>query len=262
MLLPAEQLDKLKRLLVDTAGTRKHSAYQLLATPVKELLGDVGVDIRSKHEFERLAYMQSKVDFQGRKVLDIGCNTGFFLFESLQADAVHVTGYEGSAAHAAFVEEAARLLQLEKSLEIRSRYFDFETLPGHFDIAFLLNVLHHVGDDYGDPALTIEQAKVSILKQLNRMSRVTDRLIFQLGFNWRGDPARGLFTHGTKAEMIEYIREGTSGFWKIEAIGVAERRDGELTYRDVDERNIQRDNALGEFLNRPIFIMNSLGARE
>lgn len=260
MSLPPKQLSKLKRLWVDTAGAGKHSSYQLLAAPVQNLLGDVSVDIRSKHEPERLAYMRSKVKFQGRTVLDIGCNTGFFLFESLQAGATYVAGYEGSTVHASFVEKAAELLQLEKNLAIHPQYYDFETQRGHFDIALLLNVLHHVGDDYGDPALTIEQAKVSILKQLNQMSRVTGRLIFQLGFNWRGDPTLGLFASGTKAEMIDYIREGTAGFWEIESIGVAERRNCVLTYRDVNEQNIQRDDTLGEFLNRPIFVMRSFGS--
>lgn len=260
MSLPAERLVKLKSLLANTVQTRKHSAYQLLAAPVAELLGDPGVEIHSKHEPERLDFMKSHVEFSGRTVLDIGCNTGFFLFELLQAGATHVTGYEGSTAHADFVREAASLLGLDKRLATHSQYFDFESVAEHFDIALLLNVLHHVGDDYGDQALSIDQARVSILRQLNRMSGHVDRLVFQLGFNWRGDRARGLFPHGTKEELIGYIREGTSGFWKIEAIGVAEKTGGGLAYRDLNERNIQRDDSLGEFLNRPIFIMKSLRA--
>ncbi|WP_271408474.1 class I SAM-dependent methyltransferase [Pseudomonas sp. Q1-7] len=263
---PTERPNKLERLLADTTRTRKHSAYQLLAAPVAKLLGDTGVEVHSKHELERLNYMRSKVEFRDKAVLDIGCNTGFFLFELLQAGASRVTGYEGSAAHAAFVREAASLLGLDEAIEVHSRYFDFDFdfdfRHGRFDVALLLNVLHHVGDDFGDSALTIEQARVSILDQLNRMNRLADRLIFQLGFNWRGDPARCLFSRGTKTEMINYIREGSSGFWDIEAIGVAQRQNGELVYRDIDDRNVQRDDALGEFLNRPIFIMKSLGSRK
>ncbi|WP_312924745.1 class I SAM-dependent methyltransferase [Stutzerimonas nitrititolerans] len=248
---------RLKSLFADTLVSHKHSAYQTLAAPVAGLLGGLNVIAQSRYEIERLAYIKSKICFQGCKVLDVGCNTGFFLFESLQAGAIQAVGYEGSAAHAAFVEEAAKLLLLEKHLLVHSQYFEFKTLPSHFDISLLLNVLHHLGDDYGDSTLSIEQVRVSILKQLNRMSSVTDRLIFQLGFNWRGDPARSLFPLGTKVEMIDYIREGTSGHWNIEAIGVAEQRDGQLIYRDLDGRNIQRNDSLGEFLNRPIFIMRS-----
>ncbi|MBD2837641.1 class I SAM-dependent methyltransferase [Pseudomonas sp. JM0905a] len=257
---PAERLDKLKCLLADTTCTRKHSAYQLLAAPVAKLLGDTGVEVHSKHERERLNYMRSKVEFCDKAVLDIGCNTGFFLFELLQAGASRVTGYEGSPAHAAFVSEAASLLGLHEAVEVHSQYFEFDLRHGRFDVALLLNVLHHVGDDYGDPALTIEQARVTILGQLNGMSCLADRLVFQLGFNWRGDPAHCLFSHGTKAEMIDYIRQGTSKFWEIEAIGVAQRQNGELVYSDINDHNVQRDDALGEFLNRPIFIMKSLGS--
>lgn len=262
MTVTAENLAKLKHLFSETARTRKHSAYQLLADPVAELLGDVDVKIRHKNEVERLTYIKAKVGFLNCNVLDIGCNTGFFLFESLRAGATRAMGYEGSVEHAVFVQEAASLLNMENVLEVRPQYFDFESMPGRFDVALLLNVLHHVGDDYGDPSIGIDQARASILRQLNRMSRISGRLVFQLGFNWRGDPDRCLFLHGTKAEMIDFIREGTSGYWNIDAIGVAVRQGDEISYRDVNEQSIQRDDSLGEFLNRPIFIMSSLGAME
>lgn len=262
MSVSAEKLEKLKRLFANTVHTRKHSAYQLLSEPVAELLGDICIEIHHKNEIERLDYMKARVGFHNCSVLDIGCNTGFFLFESLRAGAACATGYEGSAEHATFVKEAASLLHIESVLEIRPQYFDFELMPGRFDIALLLNVLHHVGDDYGDPAIGIDQAKDTILRQLNRMNRIADRLVFQLGFNWRGDPDLCLFPHGTKAEMIDFIREGTSSYWSIDAIGVAVRQGDEISYQDVNERNIERDDSLGEFLNRPIFIMTALGVRE
>lgn len=257
MTLSSKQLEKLKHLLLGTVSTGKHSSYQRLASSVNGLLRGFNLDIRANYERERLAYICSKIEFQGRTVLDIGCNTGFFLFESLQAGAAHAVGYEGSVSHASFVEYAAKLLKLERCLKIHCEYYDFEIQRQYFDIALLLNVLHHVGDDYGDSALTIEQARLSMLRQLNELSRSVDRVVFQLGFNWRGDPSCGLFAFGTKKEMIEYIRQGTSGFWEVEAIGVAERRSNGLIYRDVDEQNIHRDDTLGEFLNRPIFVMRS-----
>jgi hypothetical protein len=38
---------------------------------------------------------------------------------------------------------------------------------------------------------------------------------------------------------------------------VAQELNGEVAYADLDDTNIQRVDSLGEFLNRPIFIMRS-----
>lgn len=262
MTVSAEKIAKLKCLLANTLRARKHSAYQSLADSVAQLLGDDTLALNHKNEAERLVFMESYVDFRGLNVLDIGCNSGFFMFELLQRGAARVTGYEGSVEHAQFVSEAASLLDVQYSLEVRPQYFDFQSAPVRFDVALLLNVLHHVGDDYGDPTIDIEQARTHMLRQLNQMSQVTNRLVFQLGFNWRGDAQRCLFQQGTKAEMIEFVREGTRGVWNIDAIGVAARQAGRVIYSDVNLCNIARDDSLGEFLNRPIFIMTSLAAEE
>jgi SAM-dependent methyltransferase len=258
MPVATQRIALLKELWAETTHSHKHSAYQSLPVRLAQLMGLERDSFSSKEDAARLAYILSKVYVPGKRILDIGCNTGFFLFEALAAGALHVTAYEGSHAHAAFVNLSAELLGLTNQVDVRNEYFEFDNAGSQYDMALLLNVLHHLGDDYGDSALVVEQAKVAILKQLNFMSKVTSRLVFQLGFNWRGDPKYPLFANGTKEEVIEYVREGSSGCWRIDAVGVAERCDAGLIYRDVNELNIQRNNTLGEFFNRPIFIMDSL----
>ena len=56
--------------------------------------------------------------------------------------------------------------------------------------------------------------------------------------------------------MIELVRQ-LDADWAVQAIGIAERHDGRVVYRDLDARNIDRDDSLGEFLNRPLFILRS-----
>ena len=72
-------------------------------------------------------------------------------------------------------------------------------------------------------------------------------MVLQLGFNWKGDIKTCLFEKGLKAEIINYLQSGTKDCWNIVAIGIAERYDGGIVYKDLNEKNIVRDNSLGEF---------------
>jgi hypothetical protein len=58
--------------------------------------------------------------------------------------------------------------------------------------------------------------------------------------------------------MIDFVTgRARRADWTIDAIGIAQRSDGVVQYRPLDGRNIERDDALGEFLNRPLFILRS-----
>jgi hypothetical protein len=238
--------------------TSKHSNYQVLAGVLAPLLGNEAISVKSRHEHERLTYILSRVPVHGLRVADIGGNTGFFSFELLGQGARRVDYYEGNAAHHDFVRAAAQRLGLAGRLHTHPRYVSFN--PGDLpplDCTVLLNVLHHLGDDFGDPGTAKEAARQRMLACLAMLARTSRLLVFQLGFNWKGDRHQPLFAGGSKAEMIDFIGQGTAADWEITAIGIAER-DGERTvYRDLSGRNIARDDSLGEFLNRPIFIMRS-----
>ena len=48
--------------------------------------------------------------------------------------------------------------------------------------------------------------------------------------------------------------------WEVKSIGVPVKIDNPIVYRELGEDNIERDNALGEFLNRPLFILQRKGS--
>jgi len=237
----------------------KHSNYQVLPSSLSALLGDNSLKIKSRNENERLEYILKNISINNKSILDIGANTGFFTFELINSDVAKIVVYEGNKAHADFIQYASELLNVSHKLDVNSSFYDFTDIPKEekIDITLLLNVLHHVGSDYANLSDSISEAKKLILESINHMSSVTKTLVLQVGFNLHGDIKKPLFSGGTKKEMIDFIAEGTSRYWEINSIGIAESVNNSITYCNLNESNIERNDKLGEFLNRPIFIMTS-----
>ena len=253
-----EIIKQLNNILAKTTKTEKHRGYHILPERLNSKITD---DSLKSHpvffEKERMTFTRSYVNFQNKSILDIGCNTGYFLFGTMDDGATHVTGYEGKTLCNEFIGKAIELMEEEKKFIHFNKYYDFGNDKEKYDVIFLLNVLHHVGDDYDDKSLTLPDAKSKILDQINNLSKIASTLIFQMGFNWQGNIKQCLFENGLKGEMIDYIEKGTEDYWEITAIGIAERKNGGIVYKELNDKNIERDDSLGEFLNRPLFIMKS-----
>lgn len=250
-------IKELRRILSATTKTKKHSAYQILPSRLVGQIDTQDIELHPKWESERLEYILSKIDIKNKSFLDIGCNTGYFLIEILDAGAVNVTGYEGGKNHHRFIQGAIELLDIGEKAEVIGDYFDFKRPIKHYDVGMLFNVLHHLGDDYDDKTISMNAAKVKMIQQLNKMSESVDTLLFQMGFNWQGNIEKCLFENGTKSEMIDYIKSGTKDNWEIQSIGIAQRRGEGIVYEDLNSTNVERDDSLGEFLNRPLFVLKS-----
>lgn len=238
----------------------KHSSYQILASNLQNIINIDKFTIKSTYEKERLEYILKKIDLKDKNILDIGGNSGYFTFEALNLGAKNVVYYEGNTEHSNFVKIAARETNLEDKIKVVNKFYLFDNInkKEKYDIVFLLNVIHHLGDDYGDKKLSLDEAKINMINQINNMAEKTKILILQMGFNWHGDVNKCLFKDGTKREMNEFISSNIKEKWIIEDIGIAEEINGNIQYCDINNRNIERNNKLGEFLNRPIYILKSL----
>lgn len=251
-------MEDLKYLQELYKRTSKHANYQILSTRLSQLVDGKNLDIHSRYEAERLDYILKNVAVDDKNALDIGGNSGYFSFELLDKGAKNIHYYEGNRDHAEFVKIAASFLGVTDRVFVTNRYFAFDEMDdvkGNYDLVLLLNVLHHIGDDFGERTLTLDNAKKRIIEQLNSLTDITSLVVFQLGFNWKGNRDMGLFENGTKEEMIRFVTEGIRGYWKVVKIGIARQINGIIVYEDLNDWNIQREDCLGEFLNRPLFIL-------
>lgn len=257
--LDSDSLARLRQLYEEGS---KHSSYQVLSPLVSNLGLSQPPISQPRYERERFAFIEKHLDFTGKQVGDIGGNTGFFTFEALRKNAAYARYFEGNQAHARFVRECGELAGVEDRLCVSPGYFDFKKARGEgaaFDILFLLNVLHHCGDDYNQTVNTIEKIRESIVESLETLSHVTRTLVFQLGYCWKGDRnAPPLFANGSKGEQIALIESSLAAHWRIESIGIARKEGERVTYLPPDEEGLKRVDAWGEFLNRPLMILQSL----
>lgn len=247
-----------KELIELYKKTSKHSNYQVLPSSLKNIIeGSIIQPSISRYENERLDFLKKHLSFKNKKVLDVGGNTGFFSFEAIEAGADQVTLIEGNSAHETFVKKAAQIIN--NKINTHNLYLDFKTsIPGEpFDITLLFNVIHHLGDDFGDKTIALEQAKHEMQSAINFFSDKTDILVLQMGFCWKGDRDLLLFENGTKQEMIDFVTNAIKDKWEIQTIGIAQEIDGKTIFNELSEENIKRYDSLGEFRNRPIFILKS-----
>lgn len=247
-------MTKVEQLKNKYANVSKHSNYQILPMELEKFLSNSDVNTVSRNEKVRLDYFLKNVNIKNKTILDIGGNTGYFTFEFLRHGAKSIDYYEGNKEHSEFVELASEVLQRKKQVKIYNQYYNFD-LDHKFDIILLLNVLHHIGDDFDNNKLSKKKALEKIIRYLNHIMTQTHILIFQLGFNWKGDISLPLFTNGTKKELIDFITLNLDSKYEIMKIGIAQKEKDKIVYNDLDKLNIQRDDSLGEFLNRPIFII-------
>ncbi len=251
---PNHQFHLLEKLYQETS---KHSNYQVLPAALEKLLPKRNLKIRSRYEKERLNFIAKTIEFKNKKVLDVGGNTGFFTFESLALGASETEYIEGNKNHSDFVQLASELTN--SKIKINNKYLEFreEEFDSKFDIIFLLNVIHHLGDDFAQTTKDINTAKQKMINAINFFNTRTEYLILQMGYCWKGDISQLLFKNGTKKEMIEFIKDAIKDKWELFSIGIAEKKEFGINYTNVNNDNINRMDELGEFLNRPIFILKS-----
>jgi SAM-dependent methyltransferase len=222
---------------------------------VRDIMG-VQHSPAGKYESLRWEYMAARFDFMGKSVLDIGANTGFFSLAALERGATEVHAYESNRLHAEFMREVSTLLGLNHLLTVNNNYFEFErqqTLG--VDIILCLNVLHHLGDDFNASFNTLCTAKRNMGLKLRQLAKQTMYCWIQLGFNWKGDRHSPLFDNGLKTNIVDFVSENCERYWVIEDVALYDPLS--MCYKTACNELFERFEDVGEFLNRPLFLLKS-----
>lgn len=205
-------------------------------------------------ETPRAEFIKNHINYKDKNILDIGCSTGFFLFDALDNGAKKIICYEGSKE--SYSELINYIDRSGLSIDHYNEYYNFDVEDSEgYDVVHLLNVVHHFGEDYGAD-VGVNDAKAMMIKNIDALAKTSKQMVFQMGFNWKGNVKYPLFANGEKAEIIEFLG-GNLKNWSIQSVGVAVLQDGCIKYVQANELNIVRDNNLGEFLNRPLIILKS-----
>ena len=113
-------------------------------TPVWDLSRSSRHEQRSRYFFERLLQATGG-SLQGRRVLDLGCNAGYWSLKAVEADAEFVAGVDGRQMH---VDQANLVFEAKGIDPDRYRFetenlFDYKT-DVDFDVVLCLGLMYHV----------------------------------------------------------------------------------------------------------------------
>lgn len=241
----------------------KNQTYQSLPKFLSLDLEELGIEssLTAKHtntfDQARLDYILKKVKFrQGEKILDIGSNSGFFAFGLAEAADVHVTAIEGDEDNVQFISTVAEHYDLSKRINAINQTYNLKQTDERYTVKVCLNVLHHVGRYFGH-AVNETDAYDQISDYITGLLIGADVLILQLGFNWKGQESQPLYKSGTKVEIIEHVKMRLNDDEYAVDVGILDPEDN--SYRDQTPKLLDRFDSLGEFANRPIFVIKRRG---
>lgn len=256
--------EKIKNLISLLAARSKHSEYQEIFPELKKILGIQEMVVNGR-ENSRWNFMLENFNWHGARVIDIGANTGYFSMAAIQAQAKEVLAIEGNVEHAQFIRSAAKMLNFDSRIKVEQRYFEasneefiFCDVNNAFDVVLYLNVVHHFGDDFGSKYMLIDDSLNEMRCQIQNISKYGEYCWFQMGFNWKGDRQKPLFSKGLKSELVNYVKLACNGFWDVKSISVYNEKS--QAYEEISERLMTRFDNLGEFLNRPLFLLKKTRA--
>lgn len=219
MLQKENNKEKIRELLSSQA---KHGCYQMIPPDLLFKMPElIKYNFSIRLDDRRYNWFSGKLDFAGRKVMDIGANIGYFAFRLTSEKKAIITAYEPYKSHADAIATIQKIIEIEESqftcVNESIGIDDIDNLPDQ-DIILFFNVLQHAGEDYDSAYVkNIAQWREYAVKYLSKLALKTHYLIFQMGYSWIG--------HGDKLCEDEEIIDFTVSLlkeagWTINNCGV------------------------------------------
>lgn len=212
---------------------------------------------------QRADFMFRQHNVSGQRVLDIGANQGFLTIEAALSGAERVDAFESNDVDGAFLSQAAsQLTGLEKVTAHPVNYDFDQSNDDRWNCVICLNVLHHIGRYFDSHIQVLDEAKALMRQHLKRLLSPGACVWLQLGYNWQGNTQRPMFPSGTKQEMTDFVAELIEPYANLAVIGIYNhhtQRYEVVSNQDRGHGLWSRVESLGEFGNRPLYLIQSLG---
>lgn len=240
--------------------------YQLYHPFILNKLSNKTRDLKRTHksitlDFQRAAFIFEREPCFGRRVLDIGANQGYMSVEAALRGAEKVDAFESNEIDYVFMRKIKDRFSEIKAINPHNESYKFSLENRKNDYVLCLNVLHHIGRYFDFHIKDISEAKLAISHYLSLLIPDQGGVWLQIGYNWKGEEDKPLFEFGTKAEVVNFIKDSIHIAARIKAIGIYNPESG--VYENVGVDDFQsplwvRNEFLGEFGNRPLFYIESI----
>lgn len=181
-------LDVLKGLLITRS---KHGNYGMLPPALLKVDPSLSAYSNSNRlDQQRYDWFSKKINFKGKRVIDIGANTGYFSLRLATEYNSTITAYEPFEPHYRSIELSKRILNLaDDRFSVVNEGVSLDKISSleRVDIILFLNVLQHAGEDFdAEHVRNLEDWRGYAVKYLNKLKGVGRYLIFQMGYTWLG----------------------------------------------------------------------------
>jgi hypothetical protein len=172
------------------ASASLHPQYQefapLLAPHLKGLIPDFP---KVRLDRARFDWMNRKSVLSGRRILELGANTGYFSLRAVSELGATSTIYEPDANLCEIIRTSAEILGVEDRIDVRQEGVvleGIEKLPPA-DVLINFNVLHHAGKEFDRGKVRSAGEWSSYATDyLARLKQAAPLMFFQTGFTWGG----------------------------------------------------------------------------